>query len=625
MQLKLKKSWILAFVLFICGCAAFQIYRIYISARQTIATERARLLEQNRVPFEKKVLTPHFSQKIQILQNTTETRDFINYKNSYYAATSGGLVQYDETGKPEKHFTVLDGLPESDLTALSVYQNKLYIGTRTKNLLTFDGEKFENYIWTDRQAQAVTSFLESNGNLLIGTFSGGLIEFDGNDFTEIKAHDARISAINTLFKTDARLVVGTFDNGLKIYENGVWTQFSTAENLPSNRIVGIAAQDKNLFIATDFGLAILEDKSFRNLTILPAISGLISNENRLFLTRDSGEIYVFDKSLRDFSDVKTNLQNARLVLAGEKLWLISNKGISELTGAKIKAFSQTENALPTDNFVSALALDKHENLWLGTFRSGIDVFSAEGKKLNHIESESVREINYLQANKDSVSAATSSGLINFKSDYTPEEITKKDGLPSNSITHFSGNYMATAKGLAFRQNDKIHLLSAVNGLPNNSAYTTLSVGQKLYAGTLGGLARIENNRVVRTFKDSNSNLTTNWITALCLADERIFIGTYGGGIFELLPSGEIRSFETETGKFVVNPNALFSDGKYLYAGTLGGAKILDLQTQEWKTAHDILPSETVMSIAGDEKNVYFGTTNGVAKIEKNYFTERENQ
>jgi len=198
-------------------------------------------------------------------------------------------------------------------------------------------------------------------------------------------------------------------------------------------------------------------------------------------------------------------------------------------------------------------------------------------------------------------------------------------LPSNSITHLSGDFTATTKGLAFRENGKIRVLSTVQGLPNNAVYTTLQLNDKLYAGTLGGLAEIEANRVVRTFKDSNSNLKTNWVTALNFTGERIFIGTYGGGTFELLPSGEIRSFENEIGKFVVNPNAMFSDGARLYIGTLTGAKVLDLRTQEWKTIKQILPSENVMSVAGSGENIYCGTASGLARIEKSYFETGESE
>ena len=244
MRMSFKKLIVLVVSVSVLSFAAFQIFSIYDSARQMLAETRARQNGINRVSFEKKLLTPHLSNQIQILQNTSEARDFVKFQNSYFAATGGGLVEYDEDGKLIKHFTVLDGLPESDLTALFVFNDKLFIGTRTKNLVTFDGEKFENYVWTDRKTQTVTAFAENDGRLLIGTFDGGLIEFDGADFTEIKADEKKIAAINCLFKAGAKLFVGTFDNGLWMYENGIWTHLTTAENLPSNRVVGIAAKER---------------------------------------------------------------------------------------------------------------------------------------------------------------------------------------------------------------------------------------------------------------------------------------------------------------------------------------------------------------------------------------------
>lgn len=616
MRLSFKKSVFIGVSALILSFAAFQIFTIYNSARKTLADERARLIDKISVTFEKKNLTPHLTNKIQILQNHSETRDFIKFRNSYFAATSGGLVQFDEGGKTERHFTVLDGLPESDLTALAVFQDKLFIGTRTKNLVIFDGEKFENYVFTNRKIQSISSFLETDGRLLIGTFGGGLMEFDGAEFTEIK----QISAINCLFKNGAKLYVGTFDNGLWIYENDIWKQFTKSEGLPSNRVVGVAVKDKTLYVATDFGLAILEENRFRTIANLPTISSLILHENQIFLTKNDGEIFTFDSSIKEFSS-KENLHNLRLTSIGEQLFLLSNQGIFSINNAKIKSFSQVQNESLTDNFVSALAFDKRENLWIGTFRRGIDIFAADGKKLQHLESETIREINFLNTKDETIFAATSAGLINFKSDFSAENLTQKEGLPSNSTTHFTSDFIATAKGLAFRENGKIRVLTNVQDLPNNSVYTTLQIGQKLYAGTLGGLCEIENNRVVRVWKDSNSNLKTNWITALIIANERFFIGTYGGGIFELLPSGEIRSYVAETGKFTVNPNAFFADAERLYIGTLTGVKVLNLQTQTWQTITKVLPSETVLSIIGDEETIYFGTTNGIGKIEKTYFGE----
>lgn len=602
--------------------AAYQFYKINRSVQQTLAETRARLIDKNRVPFEKRILTPHLSNNVKIIQSTNETRALTKFKNSFFAATGGGLLQLDENGKTEKHFTVLDGLPESDLTALYVWNNKLFIGTRSKNLVTFDGERFENYVWTDRKAQSVTAFLARDGKLLIGTFAGGLLEFDGENFTEIKAENERINSVNCLFRENSKLYVGTFNNGLLIYQNDVWTRFSTAENLPSNRVVGIASQEKNLYISTDLGLAVLQENGIRKIAEIPMLGSSVSFENKLFLAKENGEIYVFDKSLKEFP-AKENLQNARFELIAETLFLLSNKGIAQIDGTKIKPFTSPENTSLTDNFVSAMTFDKRQNLWVGTFRNGIDIFSPGSGKIKHLEDENVREINFLKAQDDTVSAAASSGLINFKDDFSFEILTKNEGLPSNSVTHFTNDLTATVRGLAFRENGKIRVVSALNGLPNNAIYTILQIGEKIYAGTLGGLAEIQNKKVVRTFKDSNSNLKANWVTALVSVNERIFIGTYGGGFSELLPSGELHSFEAETEKFTVNPNAVLADENKIYLGTLEGAKIFNLQTQKWSSVKNILPAETVMAITSDEENVYFGTTSGIAKIEKNYFTNEE--
>lgn len=624
MRLSPKSKVISALAILTAVIFADQIMNVKKSAQNALAETRARLSAQKLIPFEKKILTPHASDKIQILQNTGDARDFTRFRESFYSATGGGLVQYADDGKPIKHFTVLDGLPESDLICLIVWRDRLYIGTRTKNLIAFDGEKFEQFVWTDRQTQAVTAFSERDGKLLIGTFKGGLLEYDGANFTEVKADEKTIAAVNCLFKTGAKIYVGTFDNGLWIYENDVWTHLTTGDQLPSNRVVGIVEKNAEIYVATDFGLSVLQNKTLRVLTILPALSGLALHHNQIFLTRDNGEIFTFENSLKQFR-APDNRQNSRLVSAADALWFLSNQGAAKLADGKMKIFNQPEINALTDNFVAALAFDADENLWIGTFRRGIDVYAADGKKLTHLESESLREINFLQSNNEMIFAATASGRHTFKKDFSAVVQTKKDGLPSDSITHFSGDFTATTKGLAFRENGRIRALSTVQGLPNNAVYTTLQTAGKLYAGTLGGLAEIQANKVVRTFKDSNSNLKTNWVTALIETSERIFIGTYGGGVFELLASGEIRAFDDETGKFVVNPNALFSDGARLYVGTLAGVKILDLKTQEWKTIKQILPSETVMSIAGNERAVFVGTTNGIARIEKSYFENGESE
>jgi ligand-binding sensor domain-containing protein len=622
-----KLTWKVIFLLIglLLFALIFQSVRIYKAVQRQIAAEKSRLKTAEIIPFDKFVLTPHQTSHIEIRQNTNDARGIVKFRDSYFTATNGGLLQLSETGENIRHFTVADGLAESDLTALAVFGDKLFIGTRSKNLITFDGEKIENYVWTNRQAQIITSFLVDENRLLIGTFAGGLIEFDGANFREIKAEDKRIVAINCVYKKDSRLFVGTFNNGIWSFEAGVWKQITTDNGLPSNRVVGITQTGENVFIATDFGIVrsanLDQTKPFHTINNSVTISSIAAINNQVFYTKSDGEVFLLNENL-SVKESENKSADARLNLADDKLFLLTNHGIFQSEKTHFKPFHKTSDETLTDNFVSALAFDADGNLWAGTFRNGIDIFTSSGKKLKHIESETIREINFLQSRNGQVFAATSDGLLQFKRNFSNTNLTKKNGLPSNSITHFANDKfraIATSKGLTLNHNNKLRTLSTVQGLPSNSIYTTLFSGKSLFAGTLGGLAEIQNNKVVRTFKDSNSHLGTNWVTALCKADERIFIGTYGGGIFELTNSGEIHSFTDEIGKFIVNPNALFTDGSRLYVGTLSGVRVLDLQTQKWSKLTEEIPSEGVFSITGDNENIYFGTTNGIAKINKRYF------
>ena len=69
-------------------------------------------------------------------------------------------MQFSPEGKLLHHYTVLDGLTESDLTTLALFDSKLFIGTATRGLLAFDGERFESYRWLDREPQAINAMLE---------------------------------------------------------------------------------------------------------------------------------------------------------------------------------------------------------------------------------------------------------------------------------------------------------------------------------------------------------------------------------------------------------------------------------------------------------------------------------
>jgi ligand-binding sensor domain-containing protein len=639
--------------------------------QRQLEEERARLEKQYLVPFEK-TLRPQFASKeLAIWQSFRNSKGIVRFKDNYFVATDGGLVEFDAAGNLLRHYSVLDGLPESDLLSLAPLGARLFIGTRTRGLVAFDGERFESYRFADRTPEAISVLLEDANRLLIGTTAGGLIEFDGQQFKEIKvgADHRRLIGINHLSKQGSRLFVGTFAGGLWVEQGALWSQFTVANGLLSNRIVGVVADSDNLFVASDYGLTVspfssLADqtsaKSFRPVAILPSLSAMIESGSNLLLCKDNGESFSLSV-VDDLAHLQVNrilwnkpaeIDGCRFTVLGGDLWLLSSAGIhrapiegpevsSRLRSLSFSPFGKVNgNELLTTNVISALTLDTLGRLWAGSFRNGIDVFSSGGKKLSHLESDDVREINFLTEDQDSKTmlAATSQGLLRFNADLkTTDRWSTTDGLLSNSVlqvgltqsnaaeektaAHKPIIACATSKGLSLGVPGKLRGLTTVQGLPSNSLYTILLQGRSTYAGTLNGLAVIEDGRVVRVFKDTNSKLTTNWVTALCLMGSRLFIGTYGGGVFELTSGGELSSFASETDRSVINPNAMWTDGARLYAGTLNGVLILDLHSQNWTRITEELPSRTVLSITGDENYVYFGTTNGIARVARGYWNQ----
>ena len=90
------------------------------------------------------------------------------------------------------------------------------------------------------------------------------------------------------------------------------------------------------------------------------------------------------------------------------------------------------------NVISALAFDDLGRLWAGNFRDGIDVIApdglSDGRRVTHLESEAVREINALVWDGKSrrMLAATAQGLIRFDGSFG-SALSKADGLLSNSV------------------------------------------------------------------------------------------------------------------------------------------------------------------------------------------------
>lgn len=612
--------------------------------------DAAAKVEVTRTP-----LTKPNSGGIALMLNRRRVRGVAEFRGKRYAATAGGLAALGVEGGIEQTYTVLDGLPENDLQAIASYQDRLYLGTAHSGLIAFDGARFTQFDFKQPVARRITVLLATPAELLIGTFDGGLFEFDGQTFTRRyqATKDADFKSVTAIAVRDSRVCIGTHDQGLYLWREGRIDRITRTEGLPSNRITSIVSSARGLLVATDFGVVEIDGENrVREFNSTPNVTSLIEREGRYYAGLLANGIVELQRSQRPVP-VGTWQRNplssgfsaresapphdVRLIGSPGGVWVATANGLYRMEGRSVRPFALqlTEDQLEHQH-VTTLAFDWAGRLWVGYFDGGVDVVNPETfERFTHFGDDSLREVNFLRldAERERMLVATSAGLVVFNSRLEPKRLGERDGLIGDSVSHIelasdggwpkaaaaSGQsvVISTGKGLTMLDGSIPRSLSAFNGLASNYIYTTLAARGRLYIGTLGGLTELERGRVTRTYTTSNSRIAANWITALASVDGTLFVGMNSGGVQALTPTGEWIDFQDRIGRFDVNPNAMLYDGNRLLVGTLDrGVMVFDSRTREWSSFTRGLGSKNVTAIAAGSGYFYFGTANGITRVDR---------
>ncbi len=611
-----------------------------------INAEREQLAESARVEVQESQLRAPATDGLTAYLNSSEVRATAVLQNTRYFATSGGLLAVDESGNLKRRYTTMDGLTDNDLTALAIFQNRLFIGTGANGLLAFDGNTFTGYRFTKPKATRVSVLLTTDTELLIGTLDGGLFEYDGEKFTRRlnAATGADFEKVTALLATNSRIYVGTQDKGLYLWREAQFQHFTTQEGLPSPRVTALAVMPSSdaIAVATDFGAVVLnETNEVKALSKQPNITSLAVNQGRLYAGLfTGGMVQISEATVKDgviaSADPRLQTPDSRLFSDEGKLWMLTQSGafVREEQSSS-PAFEPIASTVAKDVIISAahimsLAIDRQGRLWVGYFDRGVDIISPEtNERVAHLEDDRVREVNFITFDKtiDRALIATSRGLVAIDGKSKQTVLTKEQGLIDNAVAHISlvednltarGNrvMLATAGGFTELTQGRARSLTAFHGLSSNHLYTSASVGSRFFVGSLAGLVELEGLRVVQVYKKSNSKLSEDWVTALTEADGVLYVGTIGG-IDALLPTGEWLNFADELGKIEVNQNAMHFDGERLYVGTSDrGLLVYNVRDRRWSRISAGLSSQNVTSITGTERFIYIGTLNGLMRIEK---------
>jgi len=625
-----------------------------------ISAEQEAEAAAQKITVEETRLRPPVTDGLTVYLNAADARATAVFAGTRYLATSGGLIALDEGGTVKHRYTTFDGLSDNDLTALAVFRDRLYIGTASNGLMVFDGNGFVGYRFVKPKATRVSVLTATESELLIGTLDGGLFEFDGQQrFTRRfnSAPGADFTRVTALLPFASRLYIGTQDNGLYIWREGHIEHLTTSEGLPSPRVTGLAtlpssdSQYGGLALATDFGVVGLSDANeIKVITNRPNVTSIAVIGGRLFAGLFSGGLFDINaertksspnQSRTGLSETPGLPANAPTTVFADDggLWALTRDGAfvreARAGGPAFEsvAASLVSERIITGDHITGVALDGAAHLWVGYFDRGADVIAPEtSERLAHIEDERVREVNFIAFDPASGQTliATSRGLVTVDGRRQQTVMTReKNGLINDAIAHVSlmpantsaagAMVLATAGGLTEVAGGRARSLTSFHGLSSNHLYTSAVAGSRLFVGSLAGLIELEGMRVVRTYKTSNSHLSHDWVTALAEADGTLYVGTNGGGVDALLPTGEWISFanDREVGKFEVNQNAMYFDGERLYVGTSDkGLLVYNTRARSWKRLSAGLPSPSVTAITGDDRYIYIGTMNGLVRIEK---------
>ncbi len=622
---------VLCLVILLAGVVGWRVSRALRTATQEVHSE-------GEIRFTSRPLPESQEQDFESISTPAVFFQAARFLGDLYIAGPAGLSQYDASGTLLRHYAVGRELPSSPLVAMAPAlladsrEPELLIATAHDGLIAFNGRGFRQILPQDASARTVTSVLPAaSGHLLIGTRKRGVLLYDGKKITVLHPTLSNLY-VTTLAGTESDLWVGTLNQGVLHWHAGAADSFGEEQGLPDRQVQSIAVSGDTTFVGTVLGVAVFEGGRFsRTLADGILATALLSNAGQLFVgSEDQGVIAIplagKHRPGTPQSDAAELTEVRQLLAMDDAVFALTRSALYRMGahGFGWQAVLRPGAAVLSDRNVSALAADSKGRLWVGYFDRGLDRLESDHGPTTHIENEHVFCVNRILAgSKDgNVDVATANGLVRFDSAGSQQQVlTRADGLIADHVTDVAfyqdGLALATPAGLTFLDATGARSMYAFQGLVNNHVYALGVSGDELMAGTLGGLSQLEKGNVQINYTTATPGLKHNWITAVVPVGGEWMVGTYGAGVLGLDRSAHFHSFETATGPFEINPNAMLVTPSHVFAGTLGnGLYVYDRKSDRWFAVERGLPSTNVTALALANGYLYVGTDNGLVRVQE---------
>jgi len=522
------------------------------------------------------------------------------------AGSGGGVVIVDAEGIEEMRITALDGLPGTKVHALALAGGNLWVGTDkglAKLSLATGLIDPSSVVLT----KAVRDILISGESVFLATWGQGLLKVDGGTVTSAYLGDTpRSRRLTSVASHKGQLWWTTAGAGLWSFGSGKTATQSTA--VARNSVLWtLASHAGDLWIggeagATRLGTRQTASRSVREIAVLAGNVYAASFGAGLQPIGDGPRLSPPDRFARSLGARK----NTACLGTQEALWIGKN-------GKWHKA--RLAESLPANDIAAFVSDGKRS--FVGTFDHGVAELLADGS-VRSIPLKTSPHVNALAIDQKTGALwiGTSSGLTRYYAG-TSTHFDKAAGLPSMHVMSLDalrdgGVLVGTATGAARVEEGLVQAVGGKGGLLTGNVWAVAEGRDGTdWLGTTRGVFHIRGANVAR-YRVASGELPDDWVMALAVADDGVFVGTYKAGVVRLITTGE-RVVAKALGQGWINPSGLDWDGTTLRAATMHGAFRGDGEQPAWNSEIQGLGRDTTAFLPTENGAEWIVTRRGLER------------
>ncbi len=343
-------------------------------------------------------------------------------KNVWIGFVNGKLLMYDLNQQEFASNRIIFPSTVDKITINSITEDKrknIWVGTH-HYWLFFSGNTANSFDYFEHSNEkpntvsnnAITSFLENNGEILVGTDGGGINKQRPhvNHFISAKQFGNIILDIKEGKNGDIWIAswgnsnIGVTQYNRKTGKSKVYSRTENTNSLPTNNIHNLLVEGDSVWMATDgSGICLINAKTGEVTSKHNTSTGICSEENpqwashimrdnksRLWICTSDGVVCHQEKEKKTHTRNKENgslAQNeSRMTYCDsqDRIWLITTTGGLNLYDEVADSFSCISSQYHIANTLNAIIEDNLGNLWLSATNEVI-LFNPETNTVRHFD------------------------------------------------------------------------------------------------------------------------------------------------------------------------------------------------------------------------------------------------